>query len=237
MGYRRKAGEDPAMKPMDSGKPLDELFGDQRLCEKICLKLPFLFALAEQQASRGGQVGMEVGTLREQILIALLIYKFGEAEVDLDIPIAQHEVDVRVLGHPLSIKTVTAQSQKTPAVKIVWTVDRDKVKEFVQTYEPKYDMLLVIVRWGKTGGFYGVPLQVQREIFERLGKEKYLQIPKPGTNPRGVDISSVAVEELLKHPSTKALTIAWSLPDNLTAEELRLAPYKRWLQYWQEEVQ
>jgi hypothetical protein len=235
MGYRRKAGEDPAMKPMDS--PLDELFGDERLCEKIRLKLPLLFDLAEQQASRGGRVGMAVGTLREQILIALLIYKFGEAKVDLDIPIAQHEVDVRVLGHPLSIKTVTAQSQKTPAVKIVWTVDRKKVEEFVRTYEPKYEMLLVIVRWGNTGGFYGIPLQVQREIFERLGKEKYLQIPKPGTNPRGVDISSVAVEELLKHPSTKPLEIEWSLPDNLTAEELRLAPYKRWLQYWQEEVQ
>jgi hypothetical protein len=216
---------------------LDELFGDERLCEKICLKLPFLFALAEQQASRGGQVGMEVGTLREQILIALLIYKFGEAEVDLDIPITEHEVDVRVLGHPLSIKTVTARSQKTPAVKIVWTVDRDKVKEFVQTYEPKYDMLLVIVRWGKTGGFYGIPLQAQREIFEKLGKERYLRIPKEGTNPRGVDISSVAVEALLNHPSTKPLEIEWSLPDNLTAEELRLAPYKRWLQYWQEEVQ
>jgi hypothetical protein len=237
MGYRRKAGEDPAMKPMDSGKPLDELFGDQRLCEKICLKLPLLFDLAEQQASRGGRVGMAVGTLREQILIALLIYKFGEAGVDLDIPIAQHEVDVRVLGHPLSIKTVTAQSQKTPAVKIVWTVDWNKVEEFVRTYEPKYEMLLVIVRWGNTGGFYGIPLQAQREIFEQLGKERYLRIPKRGTNPRGVDISSVAVEALLKHPSTKALTIAWSPPDNLTAEELRLAPYKRWLQYWQEEVQ
>jgi hypothetical protein len=223
------------MKPMDS--PLDELFGDERLCEKIRLKLPLLFDLAEQQASRGGRVGMAVGTLREQILIALLIYKFGEAKVDLDIPITEHEVDVRVLGHPLSIKTVTAQSQRTPAVKIVWTVDWNKVEEFVRTYEPKYEMLLVIVRWGNMGGFYGIPLQAQREIFEQLGKERYLRIPKPGTNPRGVDISSVAVEALLKHPSTKALTIAWSPPDNLTAEELRLAPYKRWLQYWQEEVQ
>jgi len=76
--------------------PLDELFRDEALCEKIRRKLPFLFALAEQQASRAGRVGMEVGTLREQILIALLIYKFGEASVDLDIPITEHEVDVLV---------------------------------------------------------------------------------------------------------------------------------------------
>ena len=225
------------MKQVDSGTPLDELFRDKRLCEKIRLKLPFLFALAEQQASRAGRIGMEVGTLREQILIALLIYKFGEASVNLDTPITEHEVDVRVLGHPLSIKTVKAQSQRAPAVKIVWTVDWQRVEEFVETYEPKCDMLLVIVRWDEIGGFYGIPLQVQKEVFEHLGKENYLRVPKQGTNPRGVDISSVAVEELLEHSLTKALTIEWRRPTDLTARELRLAPYKRWLQYWQEEVQ
>jgi len=225
------------MKQIEPGTPLDELFRDDKLCEKIRRKLPFLFALAEQQASRAGRVGMEVGTLREQILIALLIYKFGEASMDLDIPIAEHEVDVHVLGHPLSIKTVAAQSQRAPAVKIIWTVDWKKVEEFVETYEPKCDMLLVIVRWGGIGGFYGIPLQAQKEVFEQLGKEKYLRRPKQGTNPRGVDISSVAVEELLKHSLIKALPIEWQRPIDLTERELRLAPYKRWLQYWQEEVQ
>lgn len=213
--------------------PLDELFRDEALCEKIRRKLPFLFALAEQQVSRAGRVGMEVGTLREQILIALLIYKFGETSVDLDIPITEHEVDVCVLGHPLSIKTVTARSQKVPAVKIVWTVDWEQVTRFAETYEPKCDMLLVIVRWGWTGGFYGIPLQAQLEVFEALGKERYLRPPKRGTNPRGVEISSVGVQELLKHPLTKALPIEWQRPTDLAARELRLAPYMRWLQYWQ----
>ncbi len=213
--------------------PLDELFRDEALCEKIRRKLPFLFALAEQQASRAGRVGMEVGTLREQILIALLIYKFGEASVDLDIPITEHEVDVRVLGHPLSIKTVTARSQSVPAVKIVWTVDWEQVKKFAETYEPKCDMLLVIVRWGGTGGFYSIPLQAQWEIFETLGKERYLRLPKRGTNPRGAEISPESVKELLVHPLTKALTIEWQRPTDLAARELRLAPYMRWLQYWQ----
>jgi hypothetical protein len=237
MGYERDAGGNSAMKQIDSGTPLDELFRDKSLCEKIRRKLPLLFALAEQQASRAGRVGMEIGTLREQILVALFIYKFGEENVDLDIPIAEHEVDVRVLGYPLSIKTTAVQSQRAPAMKIAWTVDWEKVKEFVKTYEPKCDMLLVIVRWGGIGGFYGIPLQVQKEVFEHLGKEKYLRVPKQGTNPRGVDISSGAVKELLEHALTKALTIEWRRPTDLTARELRLAPYKRWLQYWQEEVQ
>ena len=213
--------------------PLDELFRDEALCEKIRRKLPFLFALAEQQASRAGRVGMEVGTLKEQILIALLIYKFGEASVDLDIPITEHEVDVRVLGHPLSIKTVTTRSQRAPAVKIVWTVDWEQVTKFAETYEPKCDMLLVIVRWGGTGGFYGIPLQAQAEVFKNLGKERYLRLPKGGTNPRGVEISPESVKELLEHPLTKTLTIEWQRPTNLAARELRLAPYTRWLQYWE----
>ena len=225
-------GEKGAINPVT---PLDELFGDKELCEKIRRKLPFLFVLAEQQASRAGRVGMEVGTLREQILIALLIHKFGEASVDLEIPITEHEVDVRVLGYPLSIKTATAQSQKAPAVKIVWTVDWEQVTKFVETYKPKYDMLLVVIRWGGIGGFYGIPLQVQAEVFEHLGKERYLKLPKRGTNPRGVEISSAGVKELLEHPLTKAkaLEIKWQRPTGLAERGLRLAPYMRWLQYWQ----
>ena len=92
-------------------------------------------------------------------------------------------------------------------MKIVWTVDWEQVKKFAETYKPKCDMLLVIVRWGGTGGFYGIPLQAQEEVFERLGMERYLRLPKPGTNPRCVEISPQSVKELLEHPLTKALTI------------------------------
>ncbi len=213
--------------------PLDELFNDEGLCEKIRRKLPLLFALAEQQASRAGRVGMEVGTLREQILISLLIYKFGEDKVNLDIPITEHEVDVHVSNHPLSIKTVTVRSRSIPAVKIVWTVDWEQVTKFVETYEPRCDMLLVIIRWGEMGGFYGIPLQAQLEVLRSLGKEEYLRTPKRGTNPRGVDISPVGVQGLLEHPLTKTLVVEWQRPADLATRELKLAPYKRWLQYWQ----
>jgi len=52
---------------------LIEIFHDKRLTEKIKEKLPLLFCLAELEASRAGKIGMEVGSLREKILIALLI--------------------------------------------------------------------------------------------------------------------------------------------------------------------
>ncbi|RLC67524.1 MAG: type II restriction endonuclease subunit R, partial [Chloroflexi bacterium] len=54
---------------------LVEIFEDQKLVQKIKKKLPYLFQLAELESSRAGKIGMEVGSLREKIIVALLIYK------------------------------------------------------------------------------------------------------------------------------------------------------------------
>lgn len=58
---------------------LIEIFEDARLVNGMKSKLPYLFQLAELESSRAGKIGMEVGSLRERLIIALLIYKFGEA--------------------------------------------------------------------------------------------------------------------------------------------------------------
>lgn len=213
---------------------LFELLEDEALCVKIQRKLPMLFYLAEQQASRAGRVGMEVGTLREQILIALLIYKFGEENVQVD-PITKTEVDVRLFGQPLSIKTVTTKSESAPAVKVVWTVDWARVDEFAKQYSPRCDLLLAIVRWEAEGGLYIVPLEVQEEVFRELGRDHYLKVPRRGTNPRGVELSKQAVRKLLDHHKTRKLAIHWTRPSETTGRKLQLAPYERWLRYWQEE--
>jgi len=63
-----------------SGK-LIEIFTDKNLVEKIKKRLPYLFQLAELESSRAGKTGMEVGSVRERIIVALLIYKFGEARM------------------------------------------------------------------------------------------------------------------------------------------------------------
>ncbi len=212
-----------------------DLLDDERICERIRKRLPRLFALAELEASRAGRVGMEVGTLREQILVALLIYKFGEENLSLDIPITMSEVDVMVFGRPLSIKTATAKPGVVPAVKVVWTVDWQKAQDFVEGYRPKSDMLLVIVRWESKGGLYLVPQDAQEEVFDRLGRENYLHIPKRGTNPRGVEISRKAVAQLIRHHQTKGLEIEWHRNIVASGVERSLTPYKRWLSYWQSE--
>ena len=69
---------------MISGK-LARVFEDEELVNRIKTRLPYLFQLAELESSRAGKIGMEVDSLRERIIIALLI--FGEANVETNIPI------------------------------------------------------------------------------------------------------------------------------------------------------
>lgn len=108
--------------------PLIEIFEDEKLVGKIRRRLPYLFQLAELESSRAGKTGMEVGSVRERIIVALLIYKFGEANVETEIPITSPEVDVKLFGEPVSIKTITGKG--FGGVKLIWTVDAQKAREF-----------------------------------------------------------------------------------------------------------
>jgi hypothetical protein len=81
---------------------------------------------------------MQIGSAREAIIIALLIYKFGEQNVRTDIPITEQEVDVIVNNHPISIKTIAAKTIGS-GVKAIWTVDAQKAREFVANYKAKCD--------------------------------------------------------------------------------------------------
>jgi hypothetical protein len=122
-----------------------QLFEDKKLVNKIKIKLHHLFQLAELESSRSGKIGMEVGSAREKIITALLIYKFGEQNVDSNIPITEAEIDVKLFGNPISIKTI---SGKTPSgIKLLWTVDTQKAIEFSKTYIPNCDMLFVQINW------------------------------------------------------------------------------------------
>jgi len=66
---------------------INELFNDAKIILKIQKRLPALFQLAELESSRAGKIGMEVGSVRERILIALLINKFGHKFVNTELPI------------------------------------------------------------------------------------------------------------------------------------------------------
>jgi hypothetical protein len=170
---------------------------------------------------------MEVGSIREKIIIALLIYKFGENNVEINIPTTQADVDVQVFNEPISIKTITGK--RLHGVKLIWTVDQKKASQFQQSYVPGSDMLLIQVNWDNGGWFYLFPKSVQVEIFLQVGAQKYIKLPKSGTNPRGVEISEAALCRLANHKDSRKIPINWVRPT------IDYHPHERWLALWQKD--
>ncbi len=206
---------------------LDEMFADKALVDKIKKRLPYLYRVAELESSKAGKIGMEVGSVREKIIIALLIYKFGGSNVNADISIIEPEVDVELFGGPISIKTIS--NRGFSGVKLIWTVDAQKSEEFLENYYPRCDILLVQIIWSSKGGVYYIPLEAQQRIFEKIEREKYMKLPKSGTNPRGVEISKEALSSLVQDEESKVIEIDWQ------KSEIDYQPYKRWVDYWSEE--
>ncbi len=206
---------------------LIEIFNDKKLVEKIKKRLPYLFQLAELESSRAGKTGMEVGSLREKIIVALLIYKFGVENVETEIPITEPEVDVKLFGEPISIKTITGKS--FGGVKLIWTVDAQKAKEFRESYYPHCDILLIQINWNDTGGFYYIPLQAQKRLFNTIGRQNYIKLPKPGTNPRGVEITKEALLSLVESKESRSIIINWQ------RTKIEFNQYRRWIDLWKED--
>jgi hypothetical protein len=206
------------------GSRLLGVFSDEKLVRLIKEKLPYLFQIAEKESSRAGKIGMQVGSVRENIVVALLAHKFGIDNVDTDIPITEPEVDAIVFGEPVSVKTITGN---LTGVKLIWTVDAEKATEFFNSYYPKYDILLVQIKWMATGGIFYIPKEVQADVFSSVGREKYLKLPKQGTNPRGVEITEEALTKAVKDSRTKAIPIYWQKRD------IEFNLYERWLKLWE----
>lgn len=170
---------------------------------------------------------MEVGSVREKIIVALLIYKFGEENVKTEIPITEADVDVEVHGNPISIKTITGE--KPNGVKLIWTVDAAKSKEFSETYLPSCDMIFIKINWDNSGGFNFISKETQLEVLKKIGRRSYIKLPKAGTNPRGVELSGQALQELLQHKDTLSIPINWK------KEIVDFKPFKKWIELWEQE--
>ena len=211
---------------METQGYLAQLFEDQETVKRIKNRLPYLFQLAELESSRAGKVGMQVGSIRENVIIALLLYKFGEENVATDIPITEPEVDVRLFGEPVSIKTITGSFS---GVKVIWTVDAAKAKEFRENYYPSCDILLVRINWNDIGGLYYIPVQTQRKLFNEIGREDYIKLPKAGTNPRGVEFAKNVLARLTADSQSKRIEINWQ------KSNIGFNAYKRWLDLWRED--
>lgn len=208
-------------------KEINKIFEEENIILKIKDKLPYLFQLAEIDNSRDGKLGMEIGSARERILVALLIYKFGSENVISNIAITQSEIDVIVYNEPISIKTVTGKN--VIGVKLIWTVDASKALQFIDKYSPECDILFAHINWNSTGALYLLSKEAQKEVLIECGKNLYFKLPKEGTNPRGVEISNLAIRKLVEHQSTKKIEIDWKRNDDIEYNN-----YDRWVDEWKQ---
>ena len=194
--------------------------------DRIIKVLPTLFNMVELENKRGKKLGMEVGTARERVLIALFMYVYGDDKIEFPATTSP-ELDVLVDGHPVSIKTKSAKGLS--GVKLVWTVDRAKIDAFRASYTPGSDLLYVNILWGSTGLFALIPQHVQVQTLQQIGIDRYTKVPPRGTNPRGVELSREALGTFLEHSDTQTLGISWKRDPSLLVERTL---YRRWIELW-----
>lgn len=183
--------------------------------------------MAEAEALRGGKLGMEIGSVRERIIIALLRHYFGKPNISTDMPITEKEIDVIVLDTRISIKTITGNTFS--GIKVIWTVDWNKIDSFVDSYTPTADMIFIQIVWNSSdGGFFYIPQAVQNKIFNNLGENDYFKKPPKNTNPRGVEYSKEAIRLMVEDSETKKIPIDWIREDGKDIDI-----YKKWEGYWE----
>lgn len=208
----------------------NKLFDDNLIVKRVKNKLPYLFQMAELESSRNGKIGMEIGSVRERILIALLMYKFGIDIVNPDIPITAPEVDVYVDNTPLSIKTLSTKNDKWSSIKLIWTVDAQKAIDFKNRYIPSCDMMVAKVCWNGIGKLLLFSKESQIEVINKIGKDKYIKLPKQNTNSRGVEITAEALSMLEKCEDTRIIEINF-IRGKVDYREI----YTKWLDAWRED--
>ena len=184
-----------------------DIFTSVEFQDLIKSKLPKLFEIAEVESTRGGKIGMEVGILRERVLTSFFISKVGEDNVDSDSSATENSKDVQVNGDDISIKTFTGSGYS--GVKIFWTSDTESAKRVMDTYTPKFDLIVANINWGSNkGGLYYVDKQNQRQGMDSDGRNKFLKISS-GSNNRGITYGTDVLKKLLNHENTLKIEIDW----------------------------
>jgi hypothetical protein len=201
---------------------IEELFSNKTYIAKIGKALPIFFHMANLESVRGRAIGMEVGTLREKILIAMLLAAFGRDSIDKDVSTTEYDTDFYLNKKKVSIKTSTGFYK----FKLKWTANKLASKPFVDTYTPSSDLIYAFIKWNHQGGLYFVPARAQLDVFKILGRGKYLRIPSDGTNNRGIEISVEACMQLVSHPATLVIPIQWDIP------KTSYDPISRWVTLW-----
>lgn len=189
---------------------LSEAFSDKEFQKFINDNLPIMFWDVERCGT------MEVGKDRETALIILLDVALGATSdycpiCDEDIDPMEKEIDVRIFGVDVSIKT-RKMTNKNPnllqSFKVTWSSDRMECDTYIRNFEPHYDIMYLPIPWGYENNLYYFTQVAQRDVIKHLGRDQYFKIGA-GKDPKGVAISDQAVRLLSNHETTLRLPIKW----------------------------
>lgn len=196
-----------------------QLLTDPRYGKIIQQKLPPAFQTVEDELKGNPAVGL----LREQIILGMLIAFLGEASVKLAKSGVNPDIDCYVDSEPLSIKTVSSSG----GIRLKWTSNAVKAKEFIDSYKPTSPLLVIRIAWEEKGTIRFIPLDIQQRIFYQIGVVRYLDY-RGTTNTRGVNLSPEAEQALNQHPLSVTLPILWE------RSKATINPIKKWTDYWLE---
>jgi len=196
---------------------IPQLLTNSEYIEVIQRKLPPAFQTVEDELKGNPAVGL----LREQIIIGMLIAFLGEANVKLIQGGVNPDIDCYVDLEPLSIKTVSLSGR----LRLKWTSNAVKAKEFMNSYKPISDLLVIRIAWEKTGVIRFIPLDAQKHLFGRVGAAQYLDY-RATTNTRGVNLSFEAEQALNQYSQSVSLPIFWK------RSKLIGNPIDKWIDYW-----
>lgn len=200
-------------------KCIKDLLTNKDKVKSFAKKLPIAFERADNEMPSNPAVGL----LREHIIIGYFISELGENLVQ--VPKGNEKgFDATICGQELSIKTLKGPS--LGGLKLVWTSDQEKAEKERDNYYPDIDIFFVFINWNenKESVFY-IPVDVQVEIFKKMGKDSYHKSVR-GTNNRGIEIKPLALKELLVHKNTSKCNVNW------IRQGINYTPYERWEKFW-----
>lgn len=198
---------------------IKQLLTSPRYLKIIQQNLPSAFQTVEDELKGNPAVGL----LREQVILGMLVAFLGEEKVELVPSGVNPDIDCYVDSKPLSIKTVSSSS----GIRLKWTSNAVKAKEFIDSYKPTSDLLVVRIIWRELGGILFIPLDIQQHVFSQIGVTRYLDY-RGTTNTRGVNLSPEAERAFYRHPRMVNLPILWK------RTEETINPISKWIDYWRE---
>lgn len=113
--------------------------------KKNLIKLAKLYQASQQENTRNGQLTTEVGSSREKDLVAFLKYN-QDLKVKYNID-NKDEADCKIKGRKTSIKHISSNRIGPNGLKIKWTSNKEKQKEFINDFTFTCDLLLVFVKF------------------------------------------------------------------------------------------